>query len=125
MRAVSLGGVTFDNPLFIKEEFNLKDVKGKAFNTLNGGIIVYETPKRNNANYVTLESKMSGWINEITLNKIVTLLDDLDVVVDLTFEDNSSVKVRPALEKGNVVIAENLINENSGWYSVTINLCRV
>ena len=125
MRAISLGGITFDNPLFIKEEFNLKDVKGKAFNTLNGGIIVYETPKRNNANYVTLESKTSGWINEITLNKIVTLLDDLDVVVDLTFEDNSSVKVRPALEKGDVIIVENLINENSGWYSVTINLCRV
>lgn len=125
MRAISIEGIIFDNPLFIKEEFNLKDVKGKAFNTLNGGIIVYETIKRNNANYITLESKTSGWINEITLNKIVTLLDDLDVEVDLVFEDNSSVKVRPALEKGDVIIVENLINENSGWYSVTINLCRV
>ncbi len=124
MRAISLGGITFDNPLFIKEEFDVKNVKGKAFNTLNGGVIVYETVKRNNANYITLLSKTSGWISKDTLNNIVTLLDDLDVEVDLVFEDNSSVKVRPALEKGEVIMAENLINENSGWYSVTIKLCR-
>ena len=125
MKAVSLGGIIFDYPLFIKEEFKIKDVKGKAFNTLGGGLIVYESVKRNNADYITLISKQSGWISKDTLEKLVTLLDDLDVEVDLIFDDNSSVKVRPALEKGEVIKVNDLINENSGWYSVGIVLCRV
>ena len=124
MRAISLGGIKFDYPLFIKEEFEVKNVKGKAFNTLNGGIIVYETPKRNNANYVTLESKTSGWISRETLQKIVTLLDDIGVEADLELIDGSIIKVRPALEKGDVIKADGLY-ENSGWYKVEIVLCRV
>jgi len=124
MRAVSLGGIDFDYPLFIKEEFNLKDVKGKAFNTLNGGIIVYEAPKRNNADYITLQSKESGWMSKNTLSNIVTLLDDLDVEADLELEDGSTIKVRPALEKGEVIKVDG-IYENSGWFRVEIALCRV
>ena len=123
MKAVSLGGIKFDYPLFIKEEFNVKSVKAKAFNTLNGGIIIYETPKRNNANYITLESKTSGWVSRETLQKIVALLDDLGVETDLKLIDESIVKVRPALEK-EVIKAED-IYENSGWYRVEIALCRV
>lgn len=125
MRAVSLGGILFDEPLWIKEEFNIKYVEGKSFKTINGGIIVYETPKRNNADYITLISKDSGWIKKETLNKILTLLDDLDVETDLLLDDGNTIKVRPALEKGEVIIAENLVNENSGWYNVTIKLCRI
>jgi len=124
MRAVNLGGIEFDNPLFIKEEFNLKDVKGKAFDTLNGGIIVYESVKRTNANYVTLISKESGWIKKETLNDILTLLDDLDVEANLTMEDGSIIKVRPALEKGEVIKIEELF-ENSEWCKVTISLCKI
>jgi len=125
MKAISLGGVMFDNPLFIKEEFDLKNVKGKAFNTLNGGIIVYESIKRNNANYITLISNDSGWIRKETLDDILILLDDLNVEVDLELDDGNTIKVRPALEKGEVVKVEHLVNENSGWYNVTISLCRV
>ncbi len=124
MRAVSLGGIKFDYPLFIKEEFSLKDVKGKAFNTLNGGIIVYETPKRNNANYITLESKENGWIKKDTLKQIVTLLDDLGVEADLELIDGNTLKVRPALEKGDVIKVDGLY-ENSEWCRVEIALCRV
>jgi len=125
MRAVKLAGVIFDNPLFIKEEFELKDVKGKSFNTLNGGIIVYESVKRNNANYITLNSKNSGWIRKETIEAIISVLDDLNVEVDLELESGEIIKVRPALEKAPVIKTEDLINENSGWYNVTISLCRV
>ena len=125
MKAVSLGGIKFDYPLFVKEEFNIKNVKGKSFETLGGGLIIYESVKRNNADYITLISKQSGWISRETLVKLDTLLDDLAVEVDLLFDDNSSVKVRPALEKGEVIKVSDLINENSGWYSVEIVLCRI
>ena len=124
MRVVNLGGIEFDNPLFIKEEFSLKDVKGKAFNTLNGGVIVYESVKRGNANYITLISKESGWIKKETLDNVLTLLDDLNVEVDLTMDNGSVVKVRPALEKDEVIKVEELF-ENSKWYRVEIALCRV
>lgn len=125
MKAISLGGITFDNPLFIREEFNLKNVKGKAFNTLNGGLVVYETPKRNNADYYTLISKESGWISKETLQSIISILNGLNVETDLVFDNTLNIKVRPAFEKGEVIVAESLVNENSGFYNVTINLCRV
>lgn len=120
-----INGIKFDYPLFIKEEFNLKTIKGKAFNTLNGGKIVYETVKRNSGNYITLISKDSGWIREETLNKVLILLDDLGVETYITTTDDIQIKVRPAVEVGEVIKTSDVINENSGWFKVEIALCRI
>ena len=120
-----INGIKFDYPLFIKEEFNLKTIKGKAFNTLNGGKIVYETIKRNSGNYITLISKDSGWVSEKTLNKILILLDDLGVETYITTTDNIQIKVRPAVEIGEVIKTNDVINENGGWFKVEIALCRI
>jgi len=123
-KVVKIGTIELDNPLFIQEEFKAKVGKAKTFGTLNGGAIVYESVKRNNADYITLISKNSGWIKEDTLQNILLLLDDLGVEIDIELESGSTIKVRPALEK-DIIQTEDIINENGGWYSVKISLCRV
>ena len=120
-----INGIKFEYPLFIKEEFNLKTVKGKALNTLNGGKIVYETIKRNSGVYITLISKDSGWIREETLKKVLVLLDDIGVETYITTIENTQIKVRPAVEVGEVIKTSDVINEDSGWYKVEIALCRI
>ncbi len=120
-----INGIKFDYPLFIKEEFYLKTVKGKALNTLNGGKIVFETIKRNSGDYITLISKDSGWIKEETLKNILILLDDVGVETYITTIEDTQIKVRPAVEIGEVIKASDVINENSGWFKVEIALCRI
>ena len=124
-RVKKIGDIELDYPLFIKEEFNTIQAKAVTAPTLGGSIVVFESYKRGNANYITLISKESGWIKEETLKKVLTLLDDLDVEVDLTLDDDSTIKVRPALEKGEIIKWYDVVNENGGWFKVEINLCRI
>ena len=119
-----IGGIELENKLWFKESFDVKNVRGIAFNTIGGGKVVYESIKRNNANYITLESKNNGWIKEDTLKKIATLADDIGVETTIVFDNDNEVKVRFAYEKGEVIKAEP-IYEGSKWYRVEINLCRV
>jgi len=126
MRRISkIGSITLDYPLFIKEEFDSKNVKGVAYSTLSGGKIIYETVKRNNANYITLISKDSGWQKEQTIDNILILLDDIDVSTTITDKNDIITNVRPAVENGNIVTTTDAINEAGSWVKVTINLCEV
>jgi len=124
-KVVSLGGIEFDYPLFIKDDFAMKKSRAEAFNTIGGSKVVFESVKRNNANYITLISKDSGWIKEETLKSITLLLDDLDVAVDLVAKDGTITKVRPALELGDVIKADDAVNELGKWLKVEILLCEV
>ena len=124
-RVESLGGVVFEYPLFIKDDFSLRSVRGSAFDTLGGSKVVFEGVKRASAVYVTLISKESGWVREDTLNKIVALLDDVDVEVELVTTTGASFKVRPAVELGEVVKASDAVHEDGGWLKVEILLCKV
>jgi hypothetical protein len=125
MRKVTkIGDIVLDHPLFIKEEFNVKNVQGTAFDTIGGGMVVFESVKRNNANYYTLTSFENGWLKEDTIKKIVMLADDIGVETTLTFDDRSSANARFAYEKGQVVRAEPIF-ENSEWFKVDIFMCKV
>lgn len=124
-RIVKVGGIILDYPLFIKEEFDTKYVQGKAFDTLSGGKVIYETVKRNNANYITLISKDSGWQKEDTVQNLLVMLDSLDVLTTITDKNGIITNVRPAVEKGNIITTEDVINEAGAWLKVTINLCEV
>ena len=125
MKVTKIGDILLDNPLFIKEEFNFRNAKAKVFNTIGGGLIVYETPKRDNTNYITLISKDSGWIRKETLAQIKELLDDLNVEVEIETDKGIKYNVRPALEKEVIKVIEDVANENSGWVKVEISLCEV
>ena len=124
-RIIKIGDIKLDNPLFIKEEFNQKNVKGISFNTLNGGKIVYESIKRNNANYYTLISKDSGWLKEETINQLLLLCDDIEVKTTMEFKDGEVLNIRFAYELGEVIETEDVINEDGGWFKVTIKTCRI
>ena len=124
-RVKKIGSIELNYPLFIKEEFNTIQARAVSSQTLGGSIVVFESYKRGNANYITLISKDSGWIKEETLKKILTLLDDIEVEVELTLIDDTTFKVRPALEKGEVIKWSDVVNEDGGWFKVEINLCRI
>jgi len=126
MRKVTkIGSINLDYPLFIKEEFMQKNVKAVAFDTLAGSKIIYESIKRNSANYITLISKESGWQKEATINNILTLADDIEVETTITFKDDTTLKVRFAYELGEVIKTEDVINENGNWFKVEIKMCRL
>jgi len=122
-----IGDIDLDYPLFIKEEFYIKQAKAIINNTLSGGKVVFESVKRDSGNYVTLISKDSGWLKESTIKDILDLLDDIEVETTITLndDDETEIKVRPALEKGNIVKTSDVVNENGGWFKVEINLCKI
>jgi len=126
MRKVTkIGDIDLDYPLFVKEEFNNKYSQGSAYNTLGGGLVIFERVKRASGEYRTLISKDSGWISEDTLNKLLNILDDIEVEITITYDNNDTEKVRPALEKGQIIKHTDAVNENGGWFKVEINLCRI
>ena len=124
-KVIKIGSINLDYPLFIKEEFLQKNVRAVAFDTLAGSKIIYESIKRNSANYITLISKESGWQKEATINNILNLADDLDVETTITFKDDTTLKVRFAYELGEVIKTEDVINENGNWFKVEIKMCRI
>ena len=123
-RVKKIGSIKLDNHLFWLESFDLKNVKGVAFNTLDGGKIVYESIKRDIANNITLDSQEYGWQLEETIEKIVLLADELDVTTTITFIDDTEIKVRFRIEESDVIKVEQKY-EGSKWYSVTIKMARV
>ena len=102
-RVKKIGSIKLDNHLFWLESFDLKNVKGVAFNTLDGGKIVYESIKRGSANNITLDSQEYGWQLEETIEKIVLLADELDVTTSITFIDDTEIKVRFRIEESDVI----------------------
>jgi len=121
IRIIKIGGIELDNPLYVLESFEIKNIKAVSFNTLGGSKIVYESIRRDNANNITLDSMENGWLRLETLQKIVNLANELGLTVDLTTTDNSTVKARFRLEEKEVVKAEPLF-EGSEWYKVTIKM---
>ena len=124
-KVIKIGSIKLDYPLFIKEEFLQKNVKAVAFETIGGSKIVYESIKRSSANYITLISKDSGWQKEATINNILTLADDIEVETEITFKDDTTLKVRFAYELGEVIKTEDVINENGNWFKIEIKMCRI
>jgi hypothetical protein len=123
-RVIKIGDIVLDHKLYIKEEFAIRNVEAKTFNTISGGMVIYESVKRNNGSYYTLISYENGWQKEITLKNILSLANDIDVKTTITFDDNSIENVRFAYEKGEVIKAEPIF-ENSDWFKVEIATCRI
>ena len=119
-----IGDITLENNLFLLESFEVRNVKAVGFNTLDGGKVIYESIKRDNANNITLDSKESGWINENTLKNIITIANDLGVTVALTTKDGATINARFRLEEADAISAEQ-IYEGSRWYKVVLKMARV
>jgi len=124
-KIVKIGDILLDYPLFIKEEFKQKNVRAIAFDTIGGNKVVYESIKRNSANYITLISKDSGWLREETIKDILLLADDIEVETTITKDDGGIVKVRFAYEIEEIIKVEDVVNENGGWFKVEIALCMI
>ena len=120
-----IANIELTYPLFIKEEFASRNVKAKTFETIGGGVVVYERVKRDNSNYITLISKDSGWVGKSTLKEILTLGDGLGVEITIQDTDNVITNVRFAHELGDFLKAEDILHENGEWFKVEIFLCKV
>ena len=118
-----IANIELEHPLWVKESFAIKSVQAKAFNTIGGGAVVYESIKRNSALYLTLISKDSGWVREETLQQIRDIADSLGVEINLT-STMGQIRARFAYERGEVIKAEPLY-EGSRWYRVEILMCAV
>jgi hypothetical protein len=123
-RVKKIGSIKLDHNLFWLESFDVKNVKGVSFNTLDGGSIVYESIKRGSANNITLDSKDYGWQLEETIEKILLMADDIDVTTKITFTDDTELDVRFKVEENEVIKVEPKY-EGSKWYNVTIKMMRV
>ena len=123
-KVVSIENIKLDNPLFIKESFPINNVRASVFRTLGGGVVVYESVKRENDNYITLQSSDTGWIKEETLESIRAIADNVGVRTYIVLEDGTSINVRFAYEKGEVIQAEPIF-DGSPWHKVEIKLCKV
>ncbi len=119
-----IGPVELDNPLFVKESFAPQSVRAKAFMTVGGGLTVYEGPKRQSANYITLVSQDTGWLKEQTIEAIRDLGDEIGARVEVRLGDGSSVWARFAHEKGEAIKATPLF-DGSIWHKAEIALCLI
>ena len=119
-----IGNIELDNNLFLLETFSIKNVKAEKFNTLDGGSIIFESTKRNNANDVTLDSKESGWLKESTLNEILTIANGLGVTVTLYAKDGATMEARFRIEENDAITAEQ-VYEGSEWYKVVLKMARI
>ena len=119
IKIIKIGNITLDNALFLKESFNVKNVKAVSFDTVGGNKIIYESIKRDNANNITLESLDNGWIKENTLKEILLLANNIDLRVLLHTSNGHSFYARFRLEENDVIQTEQ-IYEGSIWYKVTI-----
>jgi len=124
VRIKNIGGIELDNSLFFLESFQVKNVQAKSFKTLDGGAVIYESIKRDNANNLTLDSKENGWLKEETISKLVAMANDLGVEVTLTTTDDTTIKARFKLEEDEVIKVEQVF-EGSKWYKVVIKMARV
>lgn len=120
-----ISGIELDYPLFIKEEYSTTGVQAKTFQTIGGGIIVYERVKRENSNYLTLISKDSGWVSKDKLREILYLGNSLGVQVNLLTLDGGIIQARFAHENGDFLKTEDVIHENGKWFKVEIALCKI
>jgi len=123
-RIKKIGDIELENSLFLLETFNVKNVKAKSFSTLDGGTIIYESVKRDNANLITLDSKNGGWIKEETLVKIVSLADNIGKEMPITDTNGNSLMARFRLEDRDVITVSQ-IYEGSEWYKVVLKMAKI
>ena len=95
-RAISLGGVVFNYPLFIKEFEEPDDILAVEHLSSAGSHIVFtnrlETP------YITLLSKESGWTDIQTVELLKGLCSNVGNTLELKYENGDLEQVRIAHE---------------------------
>ena len=124
IRIIKIGTIELENPLYVLESFEIKNVKAVSFNTLGGSRIIYESIRRDNANDLTLDSMQNGWLKLDTVKKIANLANNIEIEVELLTTENSTTKARFRLEEKEVIKAEPLF-EGSEWYKVKIKMAYV
>jgi len=120
-RAKQLGSVTFDmNTLFIREEMENSKVLAEMHMTAAGSHVVYETQIV--TPYITLDSKRYGWINDEQREAILEMWETPGATYTLTYDDDTTVEVRPAREKK---LSITPLYEGACYYTAVIPLAKV
>jgi len=95
--AVSLAGIVFDYPLYIKEYEYPKTKYAQKYVSANGSDIVFVN--KNNTPEITLESKESGWQSQSVVDALRLLTDNMDGIHQLVYSDGDTDQVRIAFER--------------------------
>ena len=95
--AVSLGGVTFDYPLFVKEYDSptydkMATMRMSAARTHIVYVADVVTP------YITLESRDDGWMSQPVVDALKALISNIGAEYQLVYDDGTSDTVRVAHE---------------------------
>jgi len=121
LRAVRLGSIVFETPLWVAEALSPDTVRSETRMSAAGSHIVYEamitTP------YRTLKSMESGWLSSGNVEALLGVWENLDIgSIGMEYDDGSIETVRCAREKRLEIVP---IYEGAQWYRATIPLAKI
>ena len=119
-KAISIGGVTFDYPLFISSEFDFEEFTGSKTMAIDGSSVMFIQQKGSLTKEVELFSNENGWISEETRKLLRNTVDGNPKTV--VFNDGTQETYYYDHTKTPIVFTA--LYEGSAWYSVQINLLK-
>lgn len=128
MRIAKIGGITLDYKMWIDGYSSSENVITEVVKNLDGGVIVFEQPRRTSSKNVTLVSNSDGWQSKATVDALVALANaSLGQTVVIEDEDGGTFNARFRHEQaGGAVQFERLeLAKTFNWYSGTIYLGKV
>jgi len=120
-RAVSIGGVILDFPLFISTNEVFNEHIGFEDMSASGNLAQYIQPIGSLNKEVALYSKDNAWLDFNTIEELYNL--DFKSLHEVVFTDNSTSNYLFNNNKKSVIEISPTYN-GSLWYNVTINLIR-
>jgi hypothetical protein len=118
----AFNGTTLSHPLVFENEWHSSKIKQEMDETIGGGVIIYEQ-ERISGTKIKLINYEGGFLNKLEVDTIVGLARTLNKVVTITDDLNNVVNCRFNHLDGGVVATPK--NPKSNYYDIEINLIRV
>ncbi len=128
MRIVKIGAITLDNVMWVSEGSDSSGVVTEVVNNLDGGIIIFEQPKRTSKQNITLLSKDNGWQSVLTSEAILAMANSSIGTTFIVENDSGATfnaRFRHEQAKGAVQFKRLVDAKLSEWYTGTIYLAKV
>lgn len=119
-RVTKIDGVILDNKCFISTEFDIDDYIAERQIAVDGSSVVFIQAKGAMTNEVSITSKSSGWISDVTKDALIDTVDEFAKVVE--FDDGTSATYY--YDHTKVPLQVSPLYEGSLWYNVEINMLK-
>ena len=128
MKIKQIGSVVLDHSLWWLESENSSKVQSLIKKNLDGGVIVFEQPKRSSSVIITAQSRDDGWQKEDTLDALVLMANtSLGSVFNITDSDDNviSCRFRHEIQDGAVQFERIADAKEIGWFKGVIYMAKV